>query len=169
MKKYLKPTWHTGTLTRIMSFVFRSFTNHFPNCWLFYLVITSNYWLSTTGSVFKPIIAFYSLLRFIVESWNLQTRRWQCRHETDQNYNRHAHTHSHSEGGVGQGLDGDRLELNDIWRRAFMCFEVLGKAVVDANDIWQLLRSEDPRHCLWLSFSWQITVDIFLWILPTFY
>ena len=48
------------------------------------------------------------------------------------------------------------VELTDIWRPS-MLFEVLGKAFVDVDYIWQLLKSEDLRQCLWLSFSWQIT------------
>ena len=49
-----------------------------------------------------------------------------------------------------------------------MLFEVLGKARVDVNDIWQLLKTEDHRHCLWLSFCWQITKKIFLRSCQTF-
>ena len=73
------------------------------------------------------------------------------------------------DGGDGSGSgsgSGVMLELTDIWRPASVLFEVLSNASVDVNDIWQLLKSEDPRHCLWLSFSWQITEEIFLRILP---
>ena len=63
-----------------MSFVFRSFTNHFPNCWLFYLLITSNYWLSTTGSVLNQSLlftAFYdSLLRVKIYKQDLTASAW---------------------------------------------------------------------------------------------